>query len=120
MDRKALLNATSIGTLAQLAMIGLGHFVPFIKDHVFAIGGMAISFAVAWLYARQARGGWSTSLSGGAVSGGVCGLIGIIASVALGDTQPVILVLGTLASVVAGLVGGALGRLAWSQPVPPR
>ncbi len=120
MDRKALMGSIVIGTVAQLAMVGAGHFVPFIKDHVFAIGGMLISLVVGWLYARRARGGWRSRLAGGAISGGVCALIGILASVAFGDTAAAIVVLGTLASTVAGAVGGALGRLIGAQPGSPR
>ena len=86
MDRKALLTATAIGTVAQLAMILAGHFSPVIRDHVFAIGGMLISLLAGGLYARLAREGWGASLAGGALAGGACALIGILVSVALGDT----------------------------------
>ncbi len=116
MDRKSLFNATLAGTIAQLAMIGAGHFVPFIKDHVFAVGGMLISLLAGLWYARQARGGWGPSLAGGALSGGVCALIGILASTALGDTPLGVAVFGTCGSVVAGLVGAGLGRATGGQP----
>ncbi len=108
MDRKTLLQATAIGTVVQLAMIGAGHFVPFVRDHVFAIGGMLISLLAGLLYARRARGGWGSSLGGAAIVGGVCAVVGIGASVALGDTLAAVLGFGTIASVVAGLVGGAV------------
>ncbi len=111
MDRKALLNATVIGTVAQLAMVVAGHFVPMVKDHVFAIGGMLISLAAAVWFVRLAPGGWGSNLMGGAIVGGACALIGILVSAALGDVQVIVVAFGTCASVVAGLVGGALGRL---------
>ena len=110
MDRKVLLTATAIGTVVQLLMIGAGHFVPVIRDHVFAIGGMLISLLAGLLYAWQAPGGWGPSLGGGAIVGGVCAAIGIAASVALKDTSAAVLGFGTVASVVAGAVGGAVAR----------
>ncbi len=111
MDRKSLFTATVVGTIAQLVMIGAGHFVPVIKDHVFAIGGMLISLLAGLYYARLARGEWVSSLTGGAVAGGVCALIGILASAALGDVLPIVIVFGTCGSVVAGLIGGGLWQV---------
>lgn len=111
MDRKALWNAAAVGTAGQLVMVVAGHFVPVVKDHVFAVGGMIVSLAAAVLFVRLERGGWSSSLIGGAIVGGVCALVGILVSAALGDVPLVVVAFGTCASTVAGLVGGALGRL---------
>lgn len=111
MNRKALINATVIGTVLQLAMIVAGHFIPFVKDNVFMLGGLAISLVAGLLYARAAKGAWPDSLIGGLIAGGVCALIGIAASVAWGDTAQSILLIGTAGSAVAGAVGGAIGKL---------
>lgn len=111
MNPQALLIGTAAGLAAQLAMVVAGHYVPFIKDNVFAIGGMLISLAAGVLYARAAGGGWLPSLGGGLVAGGVCALLGIAVSVGLKDTAVMILAVGTLGSAVAGLVGGAVGKL---------
>ena len=111
MDRSALIVATVIGLIAQLAMIVAGHYIPFVREKVFAVGGMAISLAAAVLYARLAHGAWPPSLIGGAIAGGLCALIGIVPSVALGDTPAMILLVGTLGSAVAGVAGGAIGKL---------
>lgn len=111
MDRKSLLIATAAGTVAQLTMVIAGHFMPMVREHGFAVGGMLISLLAGLLYARRAKGGWPPSLIGGAIAGGACALIGIAPSVALGDTPASILLLGTLASTVAGVVGGALGKV---------
>lgn len=110
MNRKALINATVIGTVLQLAMIVAGHFIPFVRDSVFMWGGLAISLVAGFLYARAARGSWPDSLLGGVIVGAVCALIGIAASVAWGDTNTEILLLGTLSSGVTGLIGGALAK----------
>lgn len=111
MNRKALINATVVGTVLQLAMIVAGHFIPFVRDNVFMLGGLAISLVAGLLYARAARGNWIDSLLGGLIAGGVCALIGIAASVAWGDTAQEILLLGTVSSAVTGALGGAVGKV---------
>ncbi|MET0274279.1 MAG: hypothetical protein ABW360_14930 [Phenylobacterium sp.] len=111
MDTPALLLATGAGLAAQLAMVVAGHYVAFIKDKVFALGGMLISLAAGLIYAHLAGGGWIDSLAGGLLAGGVCAFIGIGLSVAMKDTATMILAVGTLGSAVAGAVGGALGKL---------
>lgn len=108
--KRALIVATTWGLAAQLAMVIAGHYVAFIKDNVFAIGGMLISLAAGLAFARMARVGWATSLGGSFVAGGLCAILGIAVSVALGDTLPAILAFGTLGSAVAGLIGGAIGK----------
>ena len=111
MDLRTLLIATGVGLAAQLAMVIAGHWSVFIKDNVFAIGGMLISLAAGVLFAKLAGVGWAPSLIGGLIAGGVCALLGIGVSVGLRDTLPMILLIGTSGSAVAGLVGGAIGKL---------
>ena len=111
MNTRALLIATVIGTVLQIAMIAAGHYVPFVRDKVFMLGGLALSLVAGLIYARMAAGDWPMSLVGGAIAGGVCALIGIAASVLLKDTPPMILVVGTLSSVATGVIGGAVGKL---------
>jgi hypothetical protein len=111
MNPQALLLATAAGLAAQLAMVVAGHYVPFVRDNVFALGGMAISLAAGVLYARAAGEAWPLSIFGGLVAGGVCALAGIAVSVGLKDTALMILAVGTAGSAMAGLVGGALGKL---------
>ena len=105
---RALRNATVIGTVLQLAMVVSGHFVVFIRLHVFAIGGMAISLAAGVVYARAARVARGPSAWNGALAGGACALIGIIVSYGLGDVPAAVLALGTLSSAVTGALGGAV------------
>ena len=99
------------GLVAQLAMVNAGHYVPFIKNNVFAVGGLLISLAAGWLYAKAAIAGWSGSLIGGLIVGGACALLGIGVSVLLRDVPPSVLVFGTIGSAVAGLIGGAIAKL---------
>ena len=111
MNPQTLLIATGAGLAAQLVMVIAGHYVAFIKDNVFAIGGMVISLLAGLLFARLAGAGWVPSLAGGLIAGGACALLGIAVSVGLKDTALMILVIGTTGSAVAGLIGGAVGKL---------
>ena len=110
MNRKALINATVVGTVLQLIMVLAGHWVPAVAN-LFAPIGILLSLVAGLLYARAAKSAWSDSLLGGVIAGGVCALLGIAVSCVLGDVQPIILVIGTLSSVVGGLVGGAIGKV---------
>jgi hypothetical protein len=111
MNMNALLVAGGAGLAAQLIMVISGHYVPFIKDNVFALGGMAISLAAGLAYAMIASEGWGPSLAGAFLAGGVCALIGIAVSFGLKDVVASILLFGTLGSAVAGLVGGVVGKI---------
>ncbi len=109
-NSNALVQATAIGTVAQLAMVISGHYSPPIAN-LFAVGGMAISLGAGVLYARKAfpatRG---DAARGGALAGGICALHGIVVSYALGDVTAPILAFGTLSSAVTGAIGGMLAR----------
>ena len=110
MDRKALFWTTLAGTVAELVMAVSGHFIPVIKDYVFAIGGMIISLLVGAWFARMAWAAWRPTLIGGAIAGGVGALIGILVSAAIGDIPWIIATYGTASSTVAGVLGAALVR----------
>ena len=110
MNRRALINATVIGTVLQLVMVLVGHWVPAVAA-LFAPIGILLSLIAGLLYARAAKGGWSDSTLGGVIAGAVCALIGIAVSWLLGDVPPIILVIGTLSSAFGGVVGGAIGKL---------
>lgn len=98
-----------IGTVAQVAMIVAGQYSAFVRDNVFAVGGMAISLIAGAAWARAAARGRGAGAQGGAIVGGACALIGIVVGVLLGNTAPLILAVGTLSSAVTGAIGGALG-----------
>lgn len=118
---RPLLIATAGGLVAQLAMVIAGHYVPFIKDNVFALGGMFISFVAGIAFAQSARAGWWATMGGGLVAGGLCAFLGIAVSVLLGDTLPIILAFGTAASAITGFVGAAVGKAAGMViPRPPQ
>ncbi len=111
-----LVPMTLVGTLTQIGMVVAGHYVPFIKDNLFAIGGMVISllFGAAWAMTCSTSRG--DGAGGGAIVGGVCAVIGIAVSVFLGDTPAMVLSFGTLSSAATGALGGLLGfRLGTSR-----
>ncbi|MGD0144943.1 MAG: hypothetical protein ABSC92_17465 [Rhizomicrobium sp.] len=110
-DNNALLRATLVGTVLQVAMVVAGHFIPWVAIHLFMFGGMGISALAGGLYAHDAGNGYGRGALGGAIAGGVCALLGIAVSVILGDTATNILVLGTLSSAVTGAVGGLIGQM---------
>ena len=110
MNKENLLIATTVGLILQLLMVVAGHYLPPVKAK-FAIGGMLISLIAGAIYIRLAQQDWMGALIGGAIAGGVCALLAIAVSVSLKDVPAMILVVGTLGSVVAGLAGGALAKL---------
>jgi hypothetical protein len=109
MDRKALLTAAVAGTVAQVLLVVVGHFVSFVADNLFALGGVAISVAAGVIYARRADPAGPVLL-GGAVAGGLCAVIGIAVSAALGDVPWLVLLVGGLASAAGGAAGAGIAR----------
>ena len=110
LNRENLIVATTAGLILQFAMVVAGHYSPPVKAG-FAVGGMLISFLAGLLYARLAPAGWAGACIGGAIAGGACAVIAIAVSVSLKDVPPQILLLGTMASAVTGVAGGAIARL---------
>ena len=111
MTRRAFFVAGCACFVAGLIMTIAGHYIAFVRNDVFAIGGMLISLAAGLIYARLARGGWRDSLVGGAASGAIGSLLAIAVSFALGDVPAFVLLVGTGASVVTGMIDAAIGRL---------
>ena len=107
----SLLAAAAAGTLLQVAMVVAGHHAEGLKP-LFGPGGMLISLGAGLLFVLLAApSGWTASLTGGVIAGGICAFIGIAVSYALGDVPATLIAFGTLASAAAGLAGAALARL---------
>jgi hypothetical protein len=109
MNRRALIFATLVGVVLQLAMVVAGHLIPAVKS-CFAFGGMGFSLIAGAVYARMARSDWGGSVGFGALAGAICALVGIAASVLLKDVPTSLLLLGTVSSAITGAIGGAVGR----------
>jgi hypothetical protein len=109
-SNSALVKATVIGTLLQLAMVVAGHYTPTIANQ-FAGGGMTISHVAGLLYSLWSNpGSAGAAAGGGVVAGAVSAFLGILVSYLLGDVPPSVLGFGTAGSAVAGAVGGMLGK----------
>ena len=107
---RALILATAIGTVLQVAMVVAGHSNKSIAG-LFAVGGMGFSLIAGLLYAMWARGATTSSLIlGGLIAGAVCAFLGIFVSYKLGDVPASLLALGTISSAVTGALGGWLGK----------
>lgn len=107
-------------TLVQVAMVVAGHWTAGIA-HRFGIIGALISLIAGVVFAWGAGFSGGSGFVGGVVAGGLCALIGIAVSVALGDVVATIFVFGTPASAVAGGIGGGWSP-GWAErprAVPP-
>jgi hypothetical protein len=110
LNSRALLLATVVGSILQIAMVTAGHSNKSIAG-LFAVGGMGFSLVAGLLYAMWARGGSASSLAvGGLIAGAACALIGIFVSYMLGDVPMTLLALGTISSAVTGALGGWVGK----------
>ena len=111
MNLQALFVAGGVGLLLQLAMVWAGHRNAFVRNYLFALGGMTISLSAGLIYGHVAGEPWGPSLVGGALAGGGCALAGILVSFVLKDVPVAVLAFGTLASAATGALGAVLGRL---------
>ena len=110
LNTRALILATVLGTVLQVAMVVAGHTNKSIAG-LFAVGGMGFSLIAGLAYAMWARGSSTASLAiGGLAAGALCAFIGIFVSYCLGDVPASLLALGTLSSAVTGALGGWLGK----------
>lgn len=109
---RALLRAAVVGIVLQVAMYVLGHFSTWVAANVFWFGGMMISAVTGYLYAMDAGSGYFAGATGGAISGGGCGFIGIGLSAALGDSVPSLIATWTAIAVMIGAIGGLFGQMA--------
>ena len=118
MDSRALVIASTAGTIAQLVMVISGHFDDSIAA-LFAVGGMTISLVAGLLYGLRARQTTvGTASLGGLLAGGICALLGIAVSYFLGDVPASLLLLGTASSAVTGAIGGLVGRVIATRTQP--
>lgn len=109
---KALLRAAVVGTVLQVVMYAAGHFSTWIAVNVFGFGGMMISAVAGYLYAMDTGHGYFPGATGGAIAGGVCGFIGIVLSVVLGENASPFIATGTAIAVMIGAIGGLFGQMA--------
>lgn len=109
LNSRALVLATVVGTVLQVAMVVAGHSNKSVAN-LFAVGGMGFSLIAGLAYAMWARGEPTSSVAiGGLVAGAVCAFIGILVSFLMKDVPASLLLLGTVSSAVTGALGGWIG-----------
>ena len=117
LNTRALVLATLLGTVLQVAMVVAGHSNKSIAG-LFAVGGMGFSLIAGLAYAMWARGDGATALAvGGLVAGALCAFLGIFVSYMLGDVPLSLLALGTISSAVTGALGGWLGKFLFAARI---
>jgi hypothetical protein len=105
----ALAKATAIGTVAQLAMVLIGHRDP--DGGMFALLGTTISGLTGFLYPFFRKGiPMRDAAGGGAAAGGIAAVLGIIVSHVLGDVPLATVAVGGGMSALAGAIGGVIGQ----------
>lgn len=112
MNKPALTRATIVGTILQVAMIAIGHFKPdLMGGNFFAIVGTSLGAATGALYGLWAKdGNAGQSAAGGAVAGGIAGVLGAAASAAIGDGTLGVIGIAGVSTIVSGAIGGIVGR----------
>lgn len=105
--------AALLGTLLQVALVLLGHFVPTLQAQgLFPIGGSAIGALTGFWYGRRSpTRPVGRVMGGGAVAGAIGGGIGSTVSCWLKDVPPSTIVVACGTTLVAGLLGGLVARL---------
>jgi hypothetical protein len=110
-DIRVFIRALTVGVVLEVALMVATHFVVFIEQQGFLLGGMTISAVAGYLYAMDTGRGYFTSATMAAILGGLSALIGVGVSVALRDAPLHIVPLFTTICVVTGAVGGLFGQM---------
>ncbi|HEY5338529.1 MAG TPA: hypothetical protein VIJ85_10015 [Rhizomicrobium sp.] len=111
-DTKILLRTGIVGIVLQFVLMLAVHFFTYIAQNIFLFGGMMIAATAGYLYAMHSGKGYFSGATGGAIVGGLCGLIGVSASVMMHDAAQTIIPLFTAICVLTGAVGGLFGQMA--------
>ena len=111
-DGKLIQRAAITGIFVQLALVMLVHYVAWISITAAQFGAMMVAGVTGLLYARDFASGYAKGALGGAIVGGVCGVIGLSAANILGDVPLLELPIGTGVMTLTGAVGGLFGQMA--------
>ena len=109
----ALRKSAALGAALQLATAGLIHLLPALKDAGWlSVGGTLIGGFAGLRYGRRSAGdSLGRAIGRGGWAGAVGGVLGALASALLGDAPPNAVLIAGMSTLVAGIVGGGLGRL---------
>ena len=111
-DSKILLRAAIVGIVLQLALAAVAHFFAHIARHYFLFGGMMIAATAGYLFGMGSGKGYFSGATGGAIIGGLCGLIGAGAVALMRDAAQTVIPFFTTICVVTGALGGLFGQMA--------
>ena len=109
----ALSKSAALGAVLQLAVAGLVHLVPALKDAGWlSVGGTLIGGFAGLRYGRRSAGvPGGSALRRAASAGAFGGVVGALASSLLGDAPLNAVFIAGMSTLLAGFVGGGLGRL---------
>jgi hypothetical protein len=110
-DGRLLQRAAITGIVLELAMVVIGHYVPWVRINFYEFGAMMFAGLAGLFYARDSARGYAKGALGGAVVGGTSGLIGISAANILGHVALIVLPVGTAITVMVGAIGGLFGQM---------
>lgn len=114
MANNPLIKALGAGSILQILMVVVGHYMPDLQQAgLFPIGGTLIGLVTGWL---AGKGGApaapvASRLQSGAIAGGVAGGIGSLVSTALGDVPLANIAIAAGSTLVTGGLGGWLSKL---------
>jgi hypothetical protein len=108
----ALRKSAALGAALQLAVAGLVHLVPALKDAGWlSVGGALIGGFAGLRYGRRSAGNsLGRALGRAGWAGAVGGVVGAAASALLGDAPPNAVPIAGMSTLLAGVAGGGLGR----------
>ncbi len=109
-DLKILKRALLVGIVFELLLVGLGHFVPWLKPNLL-FGCMLIAGVAGLLYARDYAHGYGPGAFGGATAGAASALVAVGVSNLLGDRPDLYIPYGVMVSTLTGGVGGLFGQM---------
>lgn len=113
MPNTPLFKAMGAGTVLQVLMVVVGHYVPSLQQAgLFPIGGTLIGLVTGLLAGRGMPGGANAEVArAGGIAGGVAGALGSLVSTALGDVPLANIAIAGGSTVVTGAIGGVLSRV---------
>ena len=111
-DVRIMQRAILVGSALQVAMVLLGHFSVWVRDHVLLFAGLMIAATSGYIYAMAYAAGFGRGMFGGAIAGGVCGAVGLLAAVLLKDAAVETMALWTAIFALTGAAGGFWGQIA--------
>lgn len=113
MPNNPLVKAMGAGTVLQVLMVVIGHFVPSLQQAgLFPIGGTLIGLLTGLLAGRATPGAAvGTLATNGAVAGGVAGALGSLVSTALGDVPLANIAIAGGSTAVTGALGALVSRV---------